>query len=78
MTNQKQSVGGRLAGAKSDPGIPKEESARRARALPSRALGAASLAVKPQRERGTQGAEPLPQFTPRAKKEKVRSTLLQN
>lgn len=32
MTNQKQSVGGRLAGAKSDPGIPKEESARRARA----------------------------------------------
>lgn len=32
MANQKQSVGGRLAGAKSDPGIPKEEFARGARA----------------------------------------------
>lgn len=72
MTNQKQRAGAGSRARKSDPGIPKEESARRARALahPSRALGAASLAVKPRRERGAQGAESLSSVYPASEKRK--------
>lgn len=74
MTNQKQTAGTGSRARKSDPGIPKEESARRARARalahPSRALGAASLAVKPRRERGAQGAESLSSVYPASEKRK--------
>lgn len=70
MTNQKQTAGAGSRARKSDPGIPKEESARRALAHPSRALGAASLAVKPRRERGAQGAESLSSVYPASEKRK--------
>lgn len=68
MANQKQSVG---AGSRARSWTGNSEGGVcAARARPSRALGAASLAVKPRRDRGAHGTESLPQFIPRAKKGK--------